>query len=399
MDKTIEAKHWRHDLPLEDLRIAVSRAELDARRDKVLAGMAAERIDALVLTTPLSIYYLTGIGLGGLPPLAFALAASGAHRFMLRLIDLKWRDVWADQTWATEWLAFRDEDDTDEVIGRAIREIHPRGISRLGMELNRPSASYQTVRRVTELSGALDVVSATHLVEDQRVVKSEAEQAIIRRAGLLANRATDTIIATIAAGGTDVEAAMAAAALTVKEGHGGHPPHYPYVFAGPSGETGHLPWARVAPKPGEVVTWFVKGFIHKYGCPIERTLIKGPDTQKVGAMIESVARTVERVAAALRPGMTSDEAYRVAYRSHEEAGFAKYFPNHAAYSFGLHSAEFELFRLRANDTRVLRAGMTFHLVPCLIVPGIGNICASRPVVVTESGGAPLNDYPLRLAVV
>jgi Xaa-Pro dipeptidase len=376
----------------------VTRAELETRRDAVLAGMEREGIDVIVVTSPLSIYYLTGIGLGGLPPLGFALARSGRHRFMLRLIDHRWHEVWADQTWATDWLPFRDEENTDEVLARGIREAHPTDIARLGMELDRPSASYNTVRALADLTHARQVVSATHLIEELRVVKSAAELEIIRRAGRLASRASDAIVRTITAGGTDVEAAMAAVDLTVREGHGGHPPHYPYVFAGPAGETGHLPWARVAPKPGEVVTWFVKGFIHKYGCPIERTLIKGPDTNDVRRMIESVARTVERVGQALRPGMTSDEAYRVAYASHREAGFERYFPNHAAYSFGLHSAEFELFRLRANDPRKLRAGMTFHLVPCLIVPGIGNICASRPVVVTESGGEPLNDYPLRLAV-
>lgn len=384
---------------IEELQMAVPREEMDNRREQILARMAQDGIDAVVFTQPQSLVYLTANQAGGRAAgNRLAMSVNGEHRYILRAIDQGWEPVWRGQNWVTNWVAYADSEKTDEVIARELKSMSPGGIRRLALELGSRSISYESVRKLAELTGADEVVSGSYLVEDLRVIKSDAELALMRKAGLISCDASNAIVEALENDASDVEAALAAQAVIYRAG-GSHPAQDPYVFSGPGGETGHAPWFRVKAKPGEVTTWFVSGVDHHYACPIERTVIKGSDVNNVNPLLESVAEAGEAVRANVRPGMTSHQAYMLAYDVHQKNGFEKYFVNHASYSLGIYWPEFELFRFRRNDQRVIKAGMTFHLVPLLVVPGVGCICSSRSIVVTEQGGELLNDYPARVGPV
>lgn len=379
----------------EEFTLPVSRQEIDGRRDAVLRGMADRHIDVAIFTTPQSIFYLTGIKLGfAYYPLL--LHSSGRHRFLNRLIDAGWQELWANQSWATEWQQFRDEDDLDDLIARVVRDLTDRGRQLcIGFELERPSVAHSTITRVSKTVEADRVESVTSLVEDLRIVKSPAELDLMRRAGRISAAASDAIVEALRSGAKDHEAAAEANTVVTAAG-GMAAPWPPFVMTGASAGTGHLPWSRRAPDPGEAVTWYVSGFVHNYACPIERTVVRPPDNDGIGRLVEAVASVVERLMTELRPGVTSAQAYNLALEMHKEFGTDRIWRNHAAYSVGIQWAEFDLMRLRPNDERTLRPGMTLHLVPCLTVPGLTNAQASKVIVITERGAEPLNDYPLRL---
>jgi Xaa-Pro dipeptidase len=382
---------WAADI--EELKLPVSRAEIDARRDKLLESMANAGIDVAVITSPQALFYLTAIEFGFAFGYPLVLDASGQHRQLVRMIDHRWESIWAPISWVTSWAPYWDQDDVDVAIADAIKAIHRGGVRRIGFELDRPSVSFSTVNRVVSLAGG-EAIDISPIIDEMRVVKSNAELDLIRRAGVISSKAVDTIVQSIKGGATDVEAAIEAEAVIVRDGE--HGPWPPYVFTGQSGESGHIPFVRKAPGPGETVTWFVSGHVHGYACPIERTIVREPDKNGVVKLADAVASAVESLMAEMRPGMTSGDVYEIALRSHKERGVEKWWLNHAGYMFGIKWSEFELFRFRQGDPRIVRAGMTMHLVPCLIVPDVTNVCASKTIVVTESGGAPLNDYPLRL---
>lgn len=371
-------------------------AELERRRDGLLLAMNEKGVDVAVITTSRSLIYLTGNQAGG--PEAFnrlVISADGSHRFILRRIDLGWQAVWRPQTWVKDWFDYEDGEGIDSATVRAIREVGGKPEGRLGLELNRPSLSYESAVYLGDEAN-MRLVNGTQMVEDLRVIKSPAELAVIRSVAPTSVHANEALIEALRSGATDVEAAIAAQEVIMREG-GGHTHNQPYVFSGPAGEMGHMCWARVAPKPGETTSWYISGVRHNYSNPIERTLLRNPDTDGVQRMLDSVEAATEAVVAGIRPGMTSQAAYDLAYQVHEKFGYERYFLNNAAYSTGIHWNEFDLFRLRPNDERTLEVGMTLHVVPMLIVPGIGNICASRFVAVSENGSDLLNDAPLRLA--
>src|SRR5438874_13501660 len=97
----------------ENLRLSVTRSEIESRRDGALDGMRRNGIDVAVFTSPETIFYLTGIYLPRIDYHPLILSASGNHRLLCRNIAFAWRDVWAGQTWASDWIAFRDEEEIE----------------------------------------------------------------------------------------------------------------------------------------------------------------------------------------------------------------------------------------------------------------------------------------------
>lgn len=381
----------------ENLRLSVTRAEIDSRRDGALEGMRRNGIDVAVFTSPETIFYLTGIHLPKIDYHPLILSASGNHRLLCRNIVFGWRDVWAGQTWASDWIAFRDEEEITRVAADAIREVNPKAKVRptIGFELDRPSISYSSVLRIGELAGAASIASCTAIAEDLRVIKSPAELELMRRAGKISAKVSDIVAEAIRSGATDIEASIAAGKVLNELSGTQRTP--PAVMTGALGGNGHMfGWTKMKPEPGDAVTWYLSGYVHNYTCPLERTIVRGPDKNKVLPLVEAVARAVEQLVAELRPGMTSSQAYDVAMRAHQESNVAQYWRNHAGYGAGINWIEFDLCRLRPNDERVLRPGMALHLVPCLTVPGLTMAQASRVIAITDDGVEELSDYPLRL---
>lgn len=383
----------------QTIKTAVSRDELDSRRDRVLRAMAAEGFDCLVLTTPHTVFYLTGIELGGFwSQQALVIGASGESRFVLRRIEMNWRDLWGPQTWATEWMAYTDDQLPADVIADAIRAVAGTP-QRLGMELNRTSITHEAIERIRSAVGAADILSAAHIPEALRVIKTQAEIGHMRRAGAITRLGIEAAAEVIRRGGTDADGAGAAFVAMCEHGSEFFADS-PFVATGPKTAMAHARWTRSAPSPGEVVPIYMSASIHRYQCPSERTYTKGDPDARTAHMLETLAQASERVAAEIRPGMRSHDADRLARDLIEDAGYGEFFVNRLAYSIGIGLPpvwwENEIMQLRPNDDREVQEGMTFHLVPALHVPGIGFLSCSWPIAITSHGGEPLSDLPLRV---
>jgi Xaa-Pro dipeptidase len=379
--------------------LTASQAELLHRKDTIIEGLRQENIDLAIITTPESIYYLTGIELGGfVPQQALMLDSSGSHRFVLRRIEMNWHDLYAPLTWCTDWTSYTDDQHPADVLGGAAKQLRPK-LSKIGMELHRRSVSYETVTRVVQQTGAGSVGTVSHLVEKLRVRKSTAELAHMRQAGEITRAGVEAAAATIRGGGTDADGAAAAFAAMVRGGSEFFCDS-PYVAVGSKTAMAHAHWANVTPRQGDVVPIYMSASVKRYQCPLERTHTKGAPNARTARMLESVVEATENVMRRLRPGITSHDADRLARNVIEKAGFGEFFVNRLAYSIGIAFPpiwwENDIMQLRPNDERLVETGMTFHLVPALHVPGVGFLNRSMPVVVTETGCEPLSTVPLRV---
>jgi Xaa-Pro dipeptidase len=55
--------------------------------------------------------------------------------------------------------------------------------------------------------------------------------------------------------------------------------------------------------------------------------------------------------------------------------------------------------LKPNDSRPVEAGMAFHVVPQLLLPGIGSVGFSETFVVTAAGADMISSLPRSLQIV
>ena len=58
--------------------------------------------------------------------------------------------------------------------------------------------------------------------------------------------------------------------------------------------------------------------------------------------------------------------------------------------------ETHVFNLKPGDAREVQAGMTFHLVPHVVLPGVGGVGLSETVLVTAEGCEALTSFPRRV---
>jgi Xaa-Pro dipeptidase len=113
-------------------------------------------------------------------------------------------------------------------------------------------------------------------------------------------------------------------------------------------------------------------------------------------------RALEAILGAIRPGATSAAVDQAGRQIVEQAGLGKYWLHRTGYSIGVGFppgwGEGHIFDLKPHDDRRLEAGMTFHLVPLLLIPDTGAMGFSETVLVTRTGCEVLTRIPRRLFV-
>ena len=111
--------------------------------------------------------------------------------------------------------------------------------------------------------------------------------------------------------------------------------------------------------------------------------------------------SLDRLFAATRPGVRIHEMHRINADTFADHGFT--LGHRTGYSVGVGYApdwgEGDTLSIVDGEERVLVAGMVFHLVPGIYLPGRLAVVISETVAVTADGVEPITDFPQRIFVV
>lgn len=242
----------------------------------------------------------------------------------------------------------------------------------------------------------------TGLVERLRSVKSPAELAYMRRAGAISAKAIRAAFDALRDGVTDSELAAVLIAAAIREGSG-RMGMQPFVAAGPRTFRAHASWSGTPIRRGEVINVELASQVCHYHVPTFRVFSLGEPTAEIRRMHDASERGLRAGLEGIRPGMTSHDADRVVRDAIEAAGYGAHFPVRAAYGIGIALAPgwgetADVMAIRPDDRRVLAPGMCFHLVPALYKEGVGCVCASMPIEVTDGGVSALAPIEAKLFV-
>jgi Xaa-Pro dipeptidase len=250
------------------------------------------------------------------------------------------------------------------------------------------------------MSGAT-FVPASGIVERGRLIKSPAEIDYVRRAAAAAVAGIKAGIAEIRPGRTENHVVGAIYGGMLKAGSE-YPSSPPYVVTGARAALGHASWAGHRIRSGETVYIEVGGCVRRYGGAIMRMVAVGPPSVEAKRTAGVMVKALDAIIGAIKPGTTSGAVDQAGRRIVEEAGLGKYWLHRTGYSIGLGFppgwGEGHIFDLKPHDDRKLEAGMTFHLVPLLLIPDTGAMGFSETVLVTKTGCEVLTRIPRRLFV-
>ena len=373
-------------------------AEYRDRLARTRALMRERDLDCLLLTSPENIYYLSGYQTTGYYVYqALVVPRDGDPQFVVRTFE-------TPNVHGLSWLkgvaGVEDWEDPLDVTLRVLRASGA-GEGRVGFEdrgFFLPPAVLDGLRRGLPRA---TFVPATGIVERCRLVKSAAEIECVRRAAAAAGAGMKAGIAAIRPGRTENEVAAAVYGGMLRAGSE-YPSSQPYVVAGARAALGHASWAGCRIRRGETVYIETGGCVRRYGGAIMRMVAVGRPSAEVRRTAAVMIRALEAILGAIRPGATSAAVDQAGRQIVEQAGLGKYWLHRTGYSIGVGFppgwGEGHIFDLKPHDDRRLEAGMTFHLVPLLLIPDTGAMGFSETVLVTRTGCEVLTRIPRRLFV-
>lgn len=369
-------------------------AEYDRRLRNVRHAMTRRDLDALLLTTPENVMYLTGYQTFGSASQFLVVTHHHEPHFVLRELEAPLVDVSAR---FRSHRVFRDADDPLPLVADALRSLLSPG-SHIGVERGWRSLTVTTDQRLSSLLNDHVLVDGSGAVESCRVVKSAAELRLCRQAAAITAAGITAAADAVAAGATENDVAAASAEAMIKAGSEWFAAS-PIVTSGPRSGVPHTTFARRRLNPGDTVLLEFGACLHRHFAPLMRSCVVGEADGDVARAYATCQQALEAAIAAIRPGVTSHEAHQACQDVIDAAGYTDWFKKRLGYSVGTGFSswsESHIFDLKPGDERVIEEGMVFHMPPALRCPNVFGVGLSETITVTSDGAEPLADLSREL---
>jgi ectoine hydrolase len=371
-------------------------------------AMAARGIDVLLVCDPSNMYYLSGYDGWSFYVPQLLMIEQGHHQpvWVGRGMDANAARVTTFLEWANI-VPYPDDFVQSEVrhpMDYVANQLRARGWDRgvIGCEMDNYYFTARAFRHLKDnLPGDARLVDATGLVNWIRIIKTDAEIALMRQAARLVERAMQAGVDAIRPGvrQCDAVAAIYEAQIRGTEAFGGdYTAIAPMLPTGIGTSTPHLTWTDQPFKEGEATILELAGCRLRYHCPMARTVHLGPPSD---TFAETAKVVVEGLNAALEtagPGVLAEEVEAAWRRVIERHGIVK--ESRIGYSTGAsYPPDWgeRTLSLRPGDKTELKPNMTLHMIPGVWMEDWG-IEISECFLVTETGAEPLCDFPRELIV-
>jgi len=379
----------------------ISPNEFAVRREALRKILAEKQIDLEILNVNSDLYYYTG----SVQPLYLFLPAQGEPFVLARkAIDRIHQEI--------DPLAFEPFFSTQDLV----RIIEKRGLtstSRIGFSLD--MTSYSTVTRLQRLFGQAEVVDISPDIRRLRMVKSEAEIAIQRKAGEIIAGIPDIIKSDFQPGMTELQMSAALENYLRLNGHAvlirlrregietngfgvlssGANSLAGTKFEGICGGVGLSPAAPFGAnqdviQPG-IPTIFDFGVtLEGYHVDMTRMFSWGSPSQQVLDAYQAMLTIEEAVIDSLKPGTPWEEIFAKSFKLAVELGYEEEYMglDTEKVKFVGHGLGVELDEppyLAPGFTDVLEEGMVVAVEPKVALRGVGIVGIEDTLVIRSTG--------------
>ena len=360
--------------------------EYQRRLSELRLRIADRRLDAVVISDPENIMYLTDYQTTGYSFFQALVVPVDDEPFMITRA-LEESNIIA-RTWVERTRPYPDTGDAIQMLVDALREF---GLAnkRIGYERNSYFfPAYQQDRIHTTLTDA-KLLDCFGIVEQGRICKSPAEIQLMRKAALATEAGMQAGIDACKAGVTENEIGAAISAAMFRAG--GEPPAVmPYVTSGPRTMIGHATWEGRAVLPGEHIFLEVGGCYRRYHTAMMRTVVLGELSDSMHHAQERMKHALHAVHEKVQPGMTVSDADNLVRNIISENDVGARLITRSGYSIGIAFPpswdEGYIVSLKQGESTVLQPGMTFHIIPWMWgVDGDKTCGISDTIYITDTG--------------
>jgi len=326
------------------------------------------QLDALLVTSPRNIRYLTGF--------------TGSNA--LCLVTRKGQYFITDPRYAiqsrTEVKGWKRFITSDSLAQEAVRQKLLARCRRLGFESsNLDYARYRTYKRQF---GAHSLIGTDGIIEQLGIAKSRTEIGLIRHAAAITDRVFKDVLNVIRPGVRELD--ISAEISYRQRRYGAERDAFDPIVA--SGARSALPHARASRK--KIKTG--EGIILDFGCVFEgyhsdltRTIFVGKVSRKMKEIYNLVREAQGNAILAARSDIEARQLDAVARKTISDGGWGKYFVHSLGHGLGLDVHEAP--RVSSLSRETLVQGCVITIEPGVYVPNLGGVRIEDDVVVTKRG--------------
>lgn len=360
--------------------------EYERRLSELRVRIAERLLDAVVITDPENIMYLTDYQTTGYSFFQALVVPLEQEPFMITRA-MEESNIIA-RTWVERTRPYPDTGDAIQMLVDALREF---GLAdkRIGYERNSYffPAYQQDFIHTTLTEGKL--LDCFGIVEQGRICKSPVEIELMYKAAKATEAGMKAGIEAAQAGVTENDIAAEISAGMFRAG--GEPPAVmPYVTSGPRSMIGHATWEGRTVQPGEHVFLEVGGCYRRYHTAMMRTIVLGELTDTMYKAQERMKMALNEVHRVVQPGMTVSDIDNMIRNIITNNDVGARLVTRSGYSIGIAFPpswdEGYICSLKQGESAILQEGMTFHIIPWMWgVDGDKTCGISDTIYITADG--------------
>jgi len=385
--------------------LKITQEEFLERQKNFITKYTKKSIDAAIIFSPIDIFYLTGFHFSATErPICLIVDADQETHMFVPLLE---EDHALDNAFVDHVVTYpeypgerhpmehlkdilKDLKLANKVIG-----LDARGYgSPMGYE--GPA--------VEEVFAAKDYVLIPKLVEKMRMVKSDAEVALIEESCRWANLAHQLLQKYTYAGANEIDVVNkvrrdAGWAMIHTLGDR-YIPHGQSAFAYYRGQIGknsaypHINKPNSIFKRGDTLVTAAGADVFGYGSELERIMFVDEVSPEQEKYFNIATEALELAIDTIKPGIpvsVIDETIRDFFK---QENVLKYSLHHVGHALGISHHEAPFFDV--GDSTIIEPNMIFTVEPGLYIKGFGGFRHSDTIVVTETGARKLTYYPTDL---
>jgi Xaa-Pro dipeptidase len=369
-----------------------TRDEYAARVDRLKARMREAGVALALFDEIEAMTWLSGFGNTENRWRCVGIALEGESFFLIRALDAT---PCRQRTWIADVPTFRDWEDPFALLADVLRQ---RGLAaaRIGLDFG----SYgMPLARFARLQAALPdakFVDLGNVVWELRLVKSDAEIALLTRAAGIADEAMRRAAAVCVCGATQRDAARVAAASFVELG--ADPSHPGPISAGRGWDFlhGHLGEAPLA--DGDIVHIELTPRVFGYSARLMRCAVVGAASAELQRTADTLRDLQDAQIAAMQPGALAHDVDAILRDGILREGLRAAYDNISGYTLGFYHQAGP----RTSDfTRIFHPGASWRIEPGMVFHMYASAAGasfSVTVHVTPDGPRLLTTLPRTLIV-
>jgi Xaa-Pro dipeptidase len=342
-------------------------------------------LDAVYVTKPVSIAYLTGFHAEPFERLMALAVLPDRATLIVPALEQEKAARHSDQA---EVVAWRDGEDAHALVRAALEGCVEVGVEKEHMSLL--AAEMLIARTATR-----EMVDVSPEIRRLRRIKNQSEIDKLARAAAITDAATDEVMKRLRAGQTELEVSVLIGAAIGQQG--GTLSFESLVQSGPNSALPHLRPTSRKLAAGDLVLLDFGAAFDGYRADTTRMAVVGEPGTRHKEIHSLVLAAHDGAIAAVRAGATTGAVDAAARQVIEAGGMGDRFFHRVGHGLGLEGHEDP--SVDPGSATVLEAGMVFTIEPGIYIPGWGGVRIEDDVVVERSGCRVLTQADRALQVI